>query len=132
VRKRILGLLAVLAVAAGLSLVVATPASASFSDCSAGIGCVWMDANGGGTKWSLPISLYGTTCHNMTEGGVVWDNAISSAQATYGSGYGLKFYLSTNCGGVNELDVPSPNNINFGGSFPPWNDTISSFRIAII
>jgi hypothetical protein len=90
---------------------------------------LWIDGNGGGTRWDLPISVYhANVCHNMSEQGSAWVNSVSSAEAGYSNGYGILFFTSTNCDfnfGWSRF-LPHLQSVTFGGLD---NDNWESFRI---
>jgi hypothetical protein len=147
-RNRILALVASLALVAGVGLAVATPAAAapaapavatvttlapfaspaqilSFADCPVGQGCVWQNINGGGSRLNLPFSTYYGHCWNFTGS---WNNAISSAEVGYGSGYGIRF-SNDNCGFIGlTFDLNANKRVNFTDWWG-WNDAVSSFQI---
>ena len=97
----------------------------AFIDCPSGQGCVWQNINGGGARLNLPWSTYYGHCWNFTGS---WNNAISSAQVTYGSGYGIRF-SNDNCGFIGlTFDLNANKRVNFTDWWG-WNDAVSSFVI---
>lgn len=131
-RKKILAVLAGLALALGVTVAIAAPASAADTDCPAGQGCLWTNANYTGFRAQLPISVYGTTCHNMSELSAGFVNTVSSARVTYGSGYGIELFTTTNCGPW-EFGMPQFTEVGlFGGTVPNYNDNFESFKIAVV
>lgn len=79
---------------------IQAPASASYSDCTPGVGCVWTGEFGTGTLGQIPFSGFGPvgSCHNWTSGSP-WFNNVHSASATYGNFHGLRLYVNQGCGG---------------------------------
>jgi hypothetical protein len=127
VRNKITAGFIVLLGALSILVVTELPAAASFSDCTFGHGCVYTDANGGGSKMDLPFSTYGT--------GACWDfpatfrNTISSSIETYQNGWHFKFYAGFDCSdqtGATAWTQPDDTSANWGGVH---NDNIESFKI---
>jgi hypothetical protein len=123
--KRILAsLVALLAIGVGVVAVTAQPAAASYSECTFGQGCVYIDGNGGDPLLKFAYSVYGGS-------GVCWDmpanfrNTISSSVETYGNGHVFHFYPGLRCTGIGWVQ-PDDTEAEWGGTH---NDNIESFRI---
>lgn len=129
-KKWIARLAVVLALAGSIVGINSIPASASFSDCTNGQGCAWIDINGGGPRQNIVFSQNGTTCHNFS---IAFDNAISSTETLYGSGYGINLYDSYNCGhgGQGWIHQPAFTTKNWtdGCFIFCFNDVFSSYKI---
>lgn len=119
-------LLAAITAIAGLT-VIASPASAAFSDCSlaanpAERACMWTLTNGTGTRTELFVSSHGTACWNFA--GSVNNNAESVKTVTHRA---VRFFNGTNCTGL-EYTL-WPNSLGTAANLPASSiNQISSFR----
>lgn len=124
VKGRLAAVFTALALALGISLVAASPASASYATCPAGQTCVYTGFNGGGSQLALPFSTFDPpyTCWDF---GGSWNNNIESAKTDYGNLYGIDVWTGQGCTG-SRYRVPPKSQGNFTGGFV---NTISSFQI---
>ena len=129
VRKKILaGVVVLLGFITGI-VVTEAPANASFSDCTLGHGCVYVDINGGWPKLDIVWSVYyqNSKCWNFSS---QFRNTISSMIETFGNGgtthYTFQFFNFQNCDGQG-WTMKDDSSINFPGTGS--NDNIESFRI---
>ena len=95
-KRKIASILTALAIAAGLVTVIATPAQAALPwDCPVGTGCVWLDYGGVGTRGVITVGTnHVGQCWNFTS---TFNDAVSSASVSYGSGHFLRLYRDANC-----------------------------------
>lgn len=116
------------------ALAVASPANAAYSDCphKVGsnfiIGCLFPDANGGGTPYAMGTNA---GCHNLTGG---WANYASSVTnnsnywaASWDYGYRIVLWGNANCSGSStEIQMGTSTNLpKFLTSIPGNNDAES-------
>ena len=96
-KRRLLAVAAALAMALGLTLVVASPAQAtSYWGCASGVACVHTGFSGAGLDMTISVGQYGTSvCHNFNAD---FTNTISSVSNDFG-GTNLRLWLfnSSNC-----------------------------------
>jgi len=137
-KKKILAVLTGLLLVLGITLATATPAAASYSQCPAGTGCVFIDSGGNGAYAVLAFSIFQhDLCWNFSGINTALVNSISSAKADYGSGWGIRLYMARDCntsnGATFSLHHKSTSDMNnwlycdkFGGN---CNDDAESFAI---
>lgn len=96
--KRIIAPLALLvALTGGLLVTTAGPASAAYTDCTAGQSCLWGAENGFGTPVVKAASVYNDgACHNLN---IHPTGGFHSAKGNYGSGLTFVVYTGTGCSG---------------------------------
>lgn len=130
--RKMITAFATLLVALGLTVAVASPASASYSACPSGHACVYTSAGGTGSMFDIVYSTHlSPPCWNFA---ATYNNTISSVITLYGSGHGLRLFVDNNCGGA-ALDIPAnsvADNLSDWYIFYPtttWNDRASSFMI---
>ena len=116
-----------------LVFAVQSPASAHETwSCAHGIGCIYTNSGGGGTKVNLPSSVYTPyTCYNLTGS---LNDAVSSAVADYGSGYDLTLYEDAGCTGSGfdgSHTLHTPGSVSYTGLKAWFNDRASSFIIGV-
>ena len=134
-RKRVASLALVLAMAFGITLAVQSPALAtSYYGCPNGVACFWVDAGGGGSRLTLPISFYTPgACWSLAHNGGFW-NTITTASIDYGNGWDIRMYDSDNCTITNTFSYqnlynPPSHSTVYTGALAWWNDRTSSFKI---
>jgi hypothetical protein len=114
-----------------LTLGIAVPANATvYYDCPSGVGCMWVNTNGGGNYLIIAESIAGDdVCHNFGTG--PWNDVISSASADYGSGFGLMLYENAGCNFpvITKFYVRSSSFYNFTGIDGWFNDTASAYKV---
>lgn len=114
-----------------LIVIAAVPAQATvYHGCPSGVGCMWYDKDGAGTRLTIAVGTYGTEqCWSIS--GLPGDNKTSSASADYGNGLDLQIYASADCswGVFARVNVLSSNFVNFTGALSYFNDSASSFKI---
>lgn len=125
--KRFTSAVVALIMGLGLAVAVQAPASASWSDCPAGQGCVYINSNGGNPILGLTYSSVGGVykCWNFADN---WNDAISSVKVRYGSGEDMKFFKDADCTGT-ATTVANGAEMSYHGWPRVWNDVISSFMI---
>lgn len=120
---------ATVAVTAGLQ----APASAQLIEpdypyvttCPAGTGCVYVDADAGGSMGVIPFSGFGDGgCHALN---ATFNNRVSSAYAGYGSGERLELYDGAGCTGT-KVTVANHWFVSYSAN-ASFNDKASSFKI---
>jgi hypothetical protein len=126
-KKRLSGLFAALLVGAGLVVVTAVPASASWSDCQFGQVCTWFRSDAVG-QWYYYTSPGPNVCVNIGPG---WNDNIAaisnrSSVATY-------WYSNANCtggygAGYGGGPIPVPANQQRSWSSLGGGPGFSSFR----
>ena len=129
-KKKILSFIGVMLVAAGLTVAIAAPAQAAYTDCSiTQAACMFWDTNGNSFRWDIPYS-YG--CKNMSP---TWNDQASSLRLNsiahgINTGVLLQWWQDGNCSGQSQYWAPSasPHNGNFSS---PWNDEVSSYAIYV-
>ena len=82
---------------------------AAFHTCTNGQGCVYSEANGGGSVLHIIFSQSGGACVNMPTG---WNDVASSAELKFGSGFGMAWYKNAGCTGPRFLQ-PALTDTNF-------------------
>lgn len=130
IRQRFTAILLALVAAAGITLVVASPASADVWLCPSGQGCIFSGPDGTGSKLTAAFSVYGTSCHNLP----TWlDNNTYSAVSLYGSGYGMHFYNAYDCDtSQSNVFLPPNHTVDFGWPFIQGDGShISSWKISM-
>jgi hypothetical protein len=106
------------------------PASAAWSDCGNGLGCVWDGTSGTGAMKPISVGAHGVDrCYNFSS---AWNDKVSSARNRYGA-YGdyelwLMMWTGTGCNGLGTSVAPGEQ-VNFGGSY---NNSFSSFKIVTV
>lgn len=98
------------------------------ASCGAGLTCIWEGFNGTGRMGTIAFSQNGPgTCWILPTS---WKNVISSTRVTFGSGYGVTWFNSTNCSPGNGALVQSHDtDVNMSGSNAFANDNIESFIV---
>jgi hypothetical protein len=129
IRKRLLAMLAAIAILLGLGVVQAAPASAYWDDCPAGQMCMWSGYNGQGTMHNCGFSAHGSgngQCNNVPF--AILD-AASSVLVSYGSGYDVRYYTDVNCTG-SYMTIYSPNGATMNDAlYLSFDNTLAAFRI---
>src|SRR3990172_990252 len=112
--RKVRAVLATLLVSLALVIVIASPASASYSACPSGRACIYVDSGGNGSRYD--ISVGGGGCSNLPSG---WRNIISSAvnKMTGGNGIYITFHDNLGCSnqfGQRSVTLSSNQSANFG------------------
>lgn len=135
IKRRILAIVAAIACGFGLVTAVASPASASYSNCPSSngsitiLGCLWPNANGNGNPY-LMGAVAG--CHNLTGG---WANIASSVrnrtdlyEPILGYGFLIRLWPGPNCSGPNtDVDPGDQFNLPYNWFTMPLNDDAESW-----
>ena len=114
-RKRVLSLLAGLALALGIIVAVQAPAQANFSDCPNGLVCAWTGAGATGSMATISYSGFHGQC---------WNSVTFARHSVYnrlGSGKYAFIYTSFGCVGNNLLQALSPNSSWSDSSTAVWS-----------
>ena len=102
------------------SIALVTPAQAAFTDCPNGTSCVWLEANGTGSRFTVSVGSNGVNvCHNMPWG---FNNTVTSVLDGYGSGLDLLLYSTSNCTTPAVLVWIPP------ADFGQWNFTSTAYN----
>lgn len=123
-KRWIIGIMAAALITFGL-VAPASPASASFSTCTFGQGCIYTDHGGTGTILKVPFSQYVGFCVNMGAG---MNNKMSSSVETFQNGWHFQFWDSAFCSDTFAITWPQPDNTQVDW-FGTHEDTMSSFMI---
>jgi hypothetical protein len=128
-KKRIAAALTALAIAAGIVLVAAEPAQAySYWGCPEGVGCMWVNSGGGGSRIVVSVSNTGyNTCRLMPAG---WNDVASSASGDFGGGWEMAVYKDSTCSnGSPWVRYFAGHSESYTGLLAYFNDITSSFAI---